>query len=103
MKLLQTFLLLLTPAISFSQSTNEPIPAIALVSEAACIRSYSIKEHIACMKLVDSSILNAYWAGKMSQFCKSPFNKTDGKDKQCKGVFMLSKAFDQMSRRYIEE
>lgn len=98
-----TLLFISTPVCSISPPINLPVPAVVLVSEAACIRSYSVKEHIACMKLVDSAILNAYWVGKMSQFCKSPFNRTTGKDRQCKVIFMFSDAFNGMSRRYIDE
>ncbi|CNL46331.1 hypothetical protein [Yersinia proxima] len=105
MKILLSILLISNSAFSASSSTNEriPVPAIMRVSEAACIRSYSVKERIACIKLVDSSIVKAYWAGKMSQFCKSPFNKSAGKDKQCRVVTMLSGALDEMSGRYLEE
>ncbi|CNC12719.1 hypothetical protein B7R74_18825 [Yersinia pseudotuberculosis] len=98
-----TLLFISTPVISISPPINLPIPAVALVSEAACIRSYSAKEHIACMKLVDSAILKAYWVGKMSQFCKSPFNRSAGKDRQCRVVTMLSGSLDEMSGRYLEE
>ncbi|MGE4802479.1 hypothetical protein AB8989_19115 [Yersinia hibernica] len=105
MKLLLSILLISNSAFSGSSSTNEyiPVPAIARVSEAACIRSYSVKEHIACIKLVDSSLVKAYWAGRMNQFCKSPFNKSAGKDRQCRGVKMLSGALDVISGRYLEE
>ncbi len=105
MKLFLSILLISSPAFSVSSSTNEniPVPAIALVSEAACIRTYSVKEHTACIKLVESSIVKAYWAGKMRQFCRSPFNKSAGKDRQCREVKMLSRALDEMSSRYLEE
>ncbi|ELI8291992.1 hypothetical protein RSG31_002435 [Yersinia enterocolitica] len=105
MKLLLSILLISSPAFSVSSPINEnmPVPAIVLVSEAACIRSYSVKEHTACIKLVDSSIVKAYWTGKMSQFCKSPFNRSAGKDRQCRAVKMLSCALDEISGRYLEE
>lgn len=105
MKLLLSILFISSPAFSVSSSINEnmSVPAIALVSEAACIRSYSEKEHTACIKLVDSAIAKAYWAGKMSQFCKSPFNRSAGKDRQCKVVKMLAGALNEMSSRYLEE
>ncbi|CNH85833.1 hypothetical protein [Yersinia pekkanenii] len=103
MRLLPTILLISTPALSISHSIDVPVPAIAKVSEAACIRSYSVKEHIACIKLVDSSILKAYWVGKMSKFCKSKLNKPAEKNKQCNNILMLADALDDIGSRYLEE
>lgn len=105
MKLLLILIVISFPIYSSTQLIDTPIPtpAITRVSEAACIRSYSVKERVACMKLVDSSIIKAFWVGKMSQFCKSPFNGIAGKYIQCRNIFILSDALDEMGGKYVEE
>ncbi|ATX62824.1 hypothetical protein [Yersinia hibernica] len=105
MKLIAATLAMSVPAFSLSMPIDEPmaVPAIARVSEAVCNRNYSGDEYITCIKLVDSSLVKAYWAGKMNVFCQSKFNDQLTKEKQCSTIMMISDALDEMSRQYLEE
>lgn len=105
MKSVLATLLISGSVFSFPHPPNasEPVHAISRVSEAACIRSYSEKERIACMKLVDSAILKAYWVGKLNQFCNSQLNKTAEKEKQCNEVALITETLHEMGDNYLEE
>ncbi|CNH97733.1 MULTISPECIES: hypothetical protein [Yersinia] len=105
MKFITAILIISAPVFSLSMQINEPIavPAITRVSEAVCNRNYVNKEYIACIKLVDSSLLKAYWAGKMNVFCQSKFNDQPSKEKQCITIMMISNALDEMGSHYLEE
>ncbi|WP_145557378.1 hypothetical protein [Yersinia canariae] len=105
MKLVLATLLISSSVFSISHPPNEtkPVHAISRVSEAACIRSYSKKEYVACIKLVDSAILKAYWVGKLNQFCNSKLNKTGEKEKQCSEVALITDTLNEMGDNYLEE
>ncbi|AJJ11665.1 hypothetical protein CH64_243 [Yersinia rohdei] len=90
------------PVFAFSK---EPLPLLAVpaimkVSEAVCSNRYVEKERIACMKLVDLSILQAYWAGQMKNTCSSKF---DTSKPTCVNVKRLISALDSMGGQYLEE
>ncbi|CNI99765.1 hypothetical protein [Yersinia vastinensis] len=90
------------PAFSFASEpqTLLAVPAIMKVSEAVCSNRYAKKERIACMKLVDSSILKAYWVGQMKNTCASKFNVSKP---GCVNIKRLVKALDKMGDQYLEE
>ncbi len=77
-----------------------PIPAIMKVSEAVCSNRYAKKERIACMKLVDVSIIKAYWVGKMKNSCTSKFGSPNP---ACINIKTLANALERMSGQYLEE
>ncbi|WP_235896090.1 hypothetical protein [Yersinia alsatica] len=90
------------PIFSFS-SEPQPLlaePAIMKVSEAVCSNRYVKKERITCMKLVDLSILKAYWVGQMKNTCSSRF---DTPKPGCVNIKRLANALDRMGGRYLEE
>ncbi|OWF86064.1 hypothetical protein B4907_02325 [Yersinia kristensenii] len=70
------------------------------VSEAVCSNRYVTKERIACMKLVDVSILKAYWVGQMKSACTSKFG---GPNPSCSNIRRLANALDRMGGQYLEE
>ncbi len=77
-----------------------PVPAIMKVSEAVCSNRYVTKERITCMKLVDVSILKAYWVGQMKSSCTSKFGAPNP---SCNNIRWLANALDRMGGQYLEE
>ncbi|ATM96305.1 Uncharacterised protein [Yersinia frederiksenii] len=94
--------LIFFPIVSFSSEPKSLLaePAIMKVSEAVCSNRYVKKERIACMKLVDLSIVKAYWVGQMKNTCNSRF---DASKPGCGNIKRLVKALDRMGGQYLEE
>ncbi|MFV8797796.1 hypothetical protein ACNSO8_04000 [Yersinia sp. LJYL362] len=90
------------PAVAISSEPQSllAVPAIMKVSEAVCSNRYITKERIACMKLVDVSILKAYWVGQMKNTCNSQFT---GPNPSCQNIKRLANALDKMGGKYLEE
>ncbi len=102
---MRSFLIIFLVSFPIFASAGEPqsflpVPAIMKVSEAVCSNRYVTKERIACMKLVDVSILKAYWVGQMKSACTSKFG---GPNPSCSNIRRLANALDRMGGQYLEE